>query len=274
MEAPYRRPIGIFDSGIGGVTIAKAIADQMPRESIIYFGDTLHLPYGEKSKPTIIKYSQRITDFLIQEEVKMIVIACNTASVYAYEALRNRCQQRGIPCLNVIDPVVQQVRSDPAINQIGVIGTRATIASAAYQEKITLGNGSKKVIGLATPLLAPMVEEGIYGQELSRQVVRFYLSKRELQSIDSLILGCTHYPLLVEDIAHYYQGRVKLLDVPRIVALQAENLLRSKGIQNINHKYFPNKWYVSEHTPMFEKNASMFFGDTIQVRVLPSITVD
>jgi len=185
-------PIGIFDSGIGGLTVAHALKEQMPNESIIYFGDTKHLPYGEKSEESIVNFSTKISKFLVNQNCKAIVIACNSASSVAFDVVKK--EAKNISVFNVIDPVIKEVVKVCADYDIGVIGTKATIKSNVYEHKIIKLCNSSKVSSLATPLLAPMIEEGFINEDISHTVIANYLSNKKLANIDHLILDCTHYP--------------------------------------------------------------------------------
>ena len=208
--------IGIFDSGIGGLTVAHALKEQMPNESIIYFGDTKHLPYGEKSKESIINFSNAISKFLVKKNCKAIVIACNSASSVAFENVKENF--KSIPVFNVIDPIVKYVNNNYIECKIGVIGTKTTIQSDVYKNKIISQNNKQKVVSLATPLLAPMIEEGFINQEISKKIIENYLKNHNLKNINSLILACTHYPLIQEEINDFYQNKVNVIDSANIVA--------------------------------------------------------
>jgi len=191
-----KQPVGIFDSGIGGLTVANAISKLLPEEELIYFGDTAHMPYGDKSKDLIKQYALRITEFLLHEKkCKAIVIACNTASAAAYEYLRDA--NKGItPIINVIDPIVEAVISDESIHRVGLIATKTTIGSGIYKEKLGRRKEELHYTELATPLLAPMIEEGFSDDTISHAVIHQYLEQEPLQHIDALILGCTHYVIV------------------------------------------------------------------------------
>ena len=202
-------PIGIFDSGIGGLTVAHAIKEALPNESIIYFGDTQHLPYGEKSEKLITEFSLKITEFLIKKKCKVIVIACNSASSIAYKNVKNLA--RNIPVFNVIDPVTNMISGDPKCVNIGVIGTKATITSNIYSKKILERDPEKNIYSLSTPLLAPMIEENFIKDEIREGIIENYLSNSILKDIDSLILGCTHYPLILNEISSFYNDIEKAL---------------------------------------------------------------
>ena len=200
------RPIGIFDSGIGGLTIADGLIQLMPHESLIYFGDTQHLPYGDKSLSTVQRYSRGISRFLKEKDCKAIVIACNTASALAFEVIREEFPDLEI--YNVIDPVAESAAR--ASSHIGVIATRATIGSKVYEKRIKSLHPNIEYSSLATPLLVPMIEEGFHTKNVSHEIIDLYLSNQVLKDIDSLILGCTHYPLIKEEIIDYYQGKVQI----------------------------------------------------------------
>ena len=168
------QPIGIFDSGIGGLTVARAIKDKLPHEKLIYFGDTAHLPYGDKSPDSIKYYSIRIAQFLLDNHCKMIVIACNTASALAYEAVKDFVGKRAL-VVNVIDPVVEKISKEKKLKTIGVIATKGTIKSGIHASKIKKANNKQEVYGLATPLLVPMIEEGFFNNKISRSIIHFLL---------------------------------------------------------------------------------------------------
>lgn len=260
------RPIGIFDSGIGGLTVAGAIKRVLPGESIVYFGDTAHLPYGDKSKDLIAHYAVEITRFLLEEKhCKAIVIACNTASAAAYEALRDTYKGT-VPVINVIDPMIEEVIADPALNNVGIIATKTTIASGVYQEKLSRRKPSLHFSALATPLLASMIEEGFYNNTISRAVLAEYLNDPALSGIDGLVLACTHYPLIKEEIDAFYSGKVKLFDSAEVVArklrgiLEKEHLLAS-GTDSDDH------FYVSDYTAAFEAATRIFFREKVTLEL-------
>lgn len=255
--------IGIFDSGIGGLTVANAIRAILPNETLIYFGDTAHFPYGDKSEDSIRFYSIKIARFLLQQNCKMIVIACNTASSHAYEVVKEFVGDQ-IPVINVIDPVVEKVTSDKNIKKIGVIGTKGTIKSNIYEKKIKKLKPSMEVSSLATPLLAPMIEEGFFNNTISKTIIDSYLSKPKLKKIDSIILACTHYPLIKKEVNAIYKNQVKIVDSAEMVAQYVKEVLVKK---KINHKGKSGKhrFYVSDYTESFDKSAGMFFGNKIKL---------
>ena len=255
------RPIGIFDSGIGGLTVANAVLKASPGEKLIYFGDTAHLPYGEKSPATIVRYSQAITDFLLSKNCKLIIIACNSASSVAYEEVRELAASKGVPVVNVIDPVVNYI-SKAGYSKVGIIGTRATIGSNIFPNKITAADSKINVASLATPLLAPMIESGFVKGDISRLVVENYLEDETLRDIEAIVLACTHYPLIKDQIEQYYASKglsTEILATNEIVAdyvkqlLMEKNLLRDSANKAIHH------FYVSDYTESFEQTTRLFY---------------
>ncbi|MFM2206527.1 MAG: hypothetical protein RL213_502 [Bacteroidota bacterium] len=262
-SASSARPIGIFDSGIGGLTVANAIRQVLPKESLVYFGDTAHLPYGDKSSDSIKYYSIRIAQFLLQQHCKMIVIACNTASSFAYETVKEFVGGK-VPVINVIDPVVEQVTRSKKHRKIGVIGTKGTVKSDIYAKKIHQRNRQLEVASLATPLLAPMIEEGFFDNKISRTVIASYLDSRKLSKIDSLILACTHYPLIKKEVEEYYKGSVEIVDSAGVVAGHVKDVLRKKKL--LSAKRNPvHKFYVSDFTKSFEESTRYFFKNRIHL---------
>tara|TARA_B100000768_G_C11204458_1_gene343214 strand:+ start:92 stop:898 length:807 start_codon:yes stop_codon:yes gene_type:complete len=255
-------PIGIFDSGIGGLTVAHAIRKVLPNEDIIYFGDTEHLPYGEKSKEAIKSYCRKIITFLIEKKCKAIIIACNSASSFADQDVIKLANQT--PIFNVIDPVISEICSQIDNSKIGVIGTKATITSKIYERKIKEINSNKVIQSLATPLLAPLIEEGFINESISSVVISKYLSNQTLDDIKHLVLACTHYPLIYKEIKQYYKGKINIIDSSKIVAnfvvkeLKKHNLISNKRTA----KY---QFYVSNYTESFEKSANFFFKEKIKL---------
>jgi glutamate racemase len=260
-------PIGIFDSGIGGLTVANALSKHLPNESMIYFGDTAHLPYGDKSPDSIKYYSIRIADFLLEKNCKAIVIACNTASAIAYEVVKKHVKNK-VMVFNVIDPVVENVcEQNP--KKVGVIGTKGTIKADAYAKKIKQLNSSIEVCSLATPLLAPMIEEGFFNNNISKTIINSYLSKPKLKKIDALILACTHYPLIKKEITEYYQKQINILDSADIVATKLKEKLKELNLLNLNTKKGKHHFFVSDFTKSFEKSTKLFFEGKINLEHFP-----
>jgi glutamate racemase len=263
MAALADGPIGIFDSGVGGLTVASAVKQLLPGESILYYGDTAHLPYGDKSPEAILYYSKKITDFLVEHECKVILAACNTISATVYDELSRYTGGRAIP-VNVIDPVVSSVVRLYHDSHIGVIGTKNTISSGAYPEKIKKLNPDARVTSVATPLLVPMIEEGFVYDDISNAIIRAYLSNGKLDGIQTLILGCTHYPIIRNQIRKYYDFRVEVVDSAMIVAAHLKEILESAKLTSRNGKS-TDKFFVSDHTEYFGKIAGIFFEKEISL---------
>ncbi len=261
MKQSPKRAIGIFDSGVGGLTVAHAIRTLLPGEELIYFGDTAHLPYGDKSRETIRYYSGEIADFLLEKNCKLIVIACNTASAYAYDAVLERVRDR-VPVINVIDPVVSHVFKSGNIGRIGIIGTKGTINSRSYEQKLKEAEPSIQTVMRATPLFVPMIEEGFIFDDISNAIIRAYLSEGEISRIDTLILGCTHYPIIKNQIRKFYNFKVDIIDSAQVVANELRRVLQEKGLLSPG-KTAGSSFYVSDYTDYFQKIASMFFEEDI-----------
>lgn len=256
-------PIGIFDSGIGGLTVAHAIAKELPNEQLVYFGDTAHLPYGDKSPDSIKYYAIRIAQFLLQKKCKMIVIACNTASALAYEAVKDFVGNQAI-VVNVIDSVVASVVGKKETKRIGVIGTKGTIKSDIYSQKIKKLNSKVDVASLATPLLVGMIEEGFFNNKISRTIINDYLSRPKLRKINSIILACTHFPLIKPEVEEYYKGKVEIVDSAKVVAKYVHTVLKKRKL-TASHKNPQHRFYVSDYTQSFEKSTKVFFRKKIKL---------
>ncbi len=262
-QTPMDKPIGIFDSGIGGLTVAKAIKNSLPNEQIIYFGDTMHLPYGDKSKSTLVSYSLQIVDFLISKGVKAIVIACNSASAMAFNEVE---KYSSVPVYNVIDPIVNYIESNRQISKnVGLIATKATVNSNVYSDKIESCCIGVTTTSLATPLLVPMIEEGFHNDKISETIISNYLGDKTLTGIDTLILGCTHYPLIESEIDDYYNGKVNILNSANIVADKVKELLHDSGLLNKSKEVKKDHFYVSDFTTSFENTANIIFSDKIHL---------
>ena len=257
------QPIGIFDSGVGGLTVAHAIKQILPGESLVYFGDTAHLPYGDKSAESISYYSHRITEFLLEHNSKVVLVACNTASASAFESLKKQFHDKTI-LIDVIDPVVDYM-STRSFRKIGVIGTKRTISSGTYENKIKLKSPSTSVVSLATPLLVPMIEEGFIFDDISNAIIRSYLSNESLTGIEALILGCTHYPIIKNQISKIFNFNVEVVDSARIVAMVLRDALERNKLLN-DSGIVKDQFYISDYTDYFEKIARMFFEGEINLR--------
>lgn len=265
MKAQANHPIGIFDSGIGGLTVAAAIHRLMPDEQLIYFGDTAHLPYGDKSAEAIRGYSRKITEFLLDKQCKAIVIACNTAASAALGDVKELTRGRAV-ATNVIDPMVAYVSEKYPEKKIGVIGTKGTIGSRIYPRKFKQKAPDILVSSAATPLLCPMIEEGFYNNNISRTIIYNYLSKNNLEDIEALILGCTHYPLIKKEVESYYDRPVEVIDSSEIVAKSLKAQLVKAKLLNAGKPAGPNEFYVSDYTVSFREGTQLFFPGEIDLR--------
>jgi glutamate racemase len=260
-------PIGIFDSGVGGLTVASAVRRLLPEETIIYYGDTAHLPYGDKSAEAILYYSKKITDFLLKWDCKIILAACNTVSATVWDELCTYTGTRSIP-VNVIDPVVSRITGLHRGSNFGIIGTKNTIGSNAYPDKIKRLDPLAKVASMATPLLVPMIEEGFVNDEISNAIIKTYLSDEKLSNTEVLVLGCTHYPIIRDQIISYYNGRVEVVDSAMIVASHVRDLIRAgsdAGSVPGKGRASADRFFVSDYTEYFEKIAGRFFRDDITI---------
>lgn len=267
MKLEKQHPIGVFDSGIGGLTVAHAIKKLLPGERMIYFGDTAHLPYGDKSEAAIQAYSVKIADVLLKKGCKVIVIACNSASSAAYELLKEYVRN-DVHIINVIDPMVSIVLGQFEGQEVGLIGTKRTVQSGVYNRKIGEGNKSIAVHSVATPLLAPMIEEGFFNNQISYEIIAQYLSDPSLQHIQALILACTHYPLIKKQIDQFYGGKMKILDSSEVVAQALKKYLEGKDLLN-NDAAGVDHFLVSDYTKSFEAAAQIFFHKEVRLEKHP-----
>lgn len=267
---PNTQAIGIFDSGIGGLTIAKALQEALPHERFLYFGDTAHLPYGDKSLDTIQGYALAITQFLLSQQVKAIVIACNTASAAAYEQVVLAAGH--VPVFEVITPAVHTALAATHTQRIAVIGTKTTIGSHVYVRHIHAQRPDAFVLEKATPLLAPMIEEGWANNTLTQGVIDAYMSDTGFQHIDTLILGCTHYPLIKEPIARYFtenlQHNIAVIDSSVALALRVREALTELDLLAPAHGKPLHQFFVSDLTDSFANTAALFFGKKLPLERL------
>lgn len=266
MLKPHQRhqPIGVFDSGIGGLTVANAIIKHLPEEEIIYFGDTFHLPYGDKSADAIRYYSLKIVKFLLEKNCKMIVVACNSASSAAYDVLLDFFKDQAL-FVNVVDPLVEEVVKNK-FKHVGVIATKATIRSGIYKSKLQKAQPGIKVSSMATPLLVPIIEEGYFNDNISEAVIEKYLSDKTFYGIEALLLACTHYPLIRKSIENFFSGKVHVYDSTDVVAAVVrkkllENDLLNEGKRNSHH------FYVSDYTKSFEETTRIFYKEKIRLEL-------
>jgi glutamate racemase len=258
-----KQPIGIFDSGVGGLTVAHAIKQILPGESLIYFGDTAHLPYGDKSEESIRYYSHRITEFLLEHNSKVVLVACNSASASAFDTLKKEFREKTI-LIDVIDPVVDYL-STKKFRRIGVIGTKRTISSGTYEKKIMEKSPATTVVSLATPLLVPMIEEGFIFDDISNAIIRSYLSNEALTDIQALILGCTHYPIIKNQISKIFNFNIEVVDSARIVSMVLRDVLEKNNLLN-DSGIVKDKFFISDYTAYFEKIARMFFEGELNLK--------
>ncbi len=222
-----RQPIGVFDSGVGGLTVLKQLVLRMPRERLVYLGDTARLPYGTKSKETVLKYSMKNASFLLEKGVKCLVVACNTASSLALDELRKNFD---MPVIGVIQPGAKKAASASRVRRIGVIGTLATVRSKAYEEAIESYGSDIEVTSVPCPLFVALAEEGWVEDEVTRRVAERYLRSLKDKGIDVLVLGCTHYPLLKPVLSQVMGKDVALVDSAEEAANEVASLLREKGL--------------------------------------------
>ncbi len=260
-------PIGIFDSGIGGMTVARAVTKLLPQENTIYFGDTAHLPYGDKSMAAIQAYSIKICNVLLQQKCKLILIACNSASAAAFELAREYVGSKA-HVMNVIDPVVDYIKERYAGKTLGLIGTKQTVLSNVYKKKVDALDRDITLKSLATPLLAPMIEEGFFDNSISESIIARYLSDPGLEGISALILGCTHYPLIKKQIRLFYNGQVEILDTSEIVAHSLRAWLEQHYLTNQAGEG-KRDFFVSDYTQSFEASTKLFFGKPTSLQHYP-----
>lgn len=253
------RPIGVFDSGLGGLTVVKALKELLPNESIVYFGDTARLPYGVKSQGLVKQYSKEIIKFLLEKNAKAVIIACNTATAMALNSLKN--EFKDIPIIGVIDPGSEKAIFETTTKKIGVIGTIATISSGAYEKSIQQKNNKVKIISKACPLFVPFVEEGLINGPAINEIAKHYLSSFN-NNVDTLILGCTHYPLL-KDIIFDNTENINLIDSASSVAEVAYKILLQHKLLSDKKNLGALDCYVTDLPMRFEELGNIFFGSDI-----------
>ena len=267
MNLSAAAPIGIFDSGIGGLTVAHKVREFLPHERIIYFGDIAHLPYGDKSAAAIQAYSVKITDVLLQQGCKMILIACNSASAAAFDLVKEYVGSKA-KVFNVIDPVVNYTAANYPEKTVGLIGTKQTINSNIYELKVKQLNETIIMKSLATPLLVPMIEEGFFENKISHEIINNYLNDEALTGMEALILGCTHYPLIKREIDELLNHQVDILDSASIVAQALKKYLSEQDLL-ASTRMDTDRFLVSDITKSFESSAKMFFQDLIKLEKYP-----
>ncbi len=241
-------PIGVFDSGVGGLTVVSEIMRQLPGENLVYFGDTARVPYGSKSKKTVLKYSKQIVRFLKTKNVKAIVVACNTASALALDEIANELD---IPIIGVVKPGAKMAVETTKTGNVGIIGTESTIKSGIYNDYIRELNADVTVVSKPCPLFVPLVEEGLLEDRVTDDIVGRYLRVMKEYKVDSLVLGCTHYPLISNAIERFMGKRVNLVNPAFETAKSLKELLTEQGMLNTSKKKPEYQYYVSDGVEKF-----------------------
>lgn len=267
MENKRTAPIGVFDSGVGGLTVVREIIRQLPDENIVYFGDTARVPYGSKSKNTIIRFSEQIIRFLKTKQVKAIVIACNTASALALDAVRDEFD---VPILGVVIPGARAAVVATTNGKVGVVGTEATVQSGMYTKVIQEMNPEIEVIEKACPLFVPLVEEGFKEHHVTQEVIDYYLDSMKKTDIDAMILGCTHYPLLRSKIRAYMGEKIQIVNPAYETAMDLRKLLIEKDMGNDGTATAASRYefFVSDAAEKFRK-----FANTVMPFDVPETNV-
>jgi glutamate racemase len=253
------KPIGIFDSGIGGLTVLKELCKKLPHENTVYLGDTARVPYGIRSPETVTRYSFENTRFLFSKEVKMIVVACNTASSVSLESIRNAAP---VPFVGVIGPGAKAAAAATENKKIGIIGTEATIKSNSYAQAIKSIDSDIEVFGIACPLFVPLVEEGWTEGKIAEMIAQEYLREIKRKDIDTLVLGCTHYPLLKGTLAAVMGENVRLIDSAIETALEVEAILKNLSLLNTSGGKI-REFFVTDSPEKFKTVGEIFLGEHI-----------
>ncbi|MEG8946514.1 glutamate racemase [Rosettibacter firmus] len=254
-------PIGFFDSGIGGLTVVKSVIELLPNENIVYFGDTARVPYGNKSNETVIEYSLQAANFLLRKNIKLLVVACNTASSVALKELRRFLT---IPVIGMIEPGSKMALQETKNGNIGVIGTISTINNKAYSNQIKKLNPKVKVFEKACPLFVPLAEEGWINHKATELIAREYLKELKEKKIDTLVLACTHYPILSDVIQKVIGKNVKLVHSGEPAAKIIEEYLNGRGLRNTSNQLGKREFYVSDVPNKFNEIAERFLGTKIK----------
>jgi glutamate racemase len=258
-------PIGVFDSGIGGLTVARELMRQLPDEAIVYVGDTARVPYGPKSPETVRRYSREIAAYLLTQEVKAIVVACNTATAHALAALRDELP---VPVIGVVEPGARAALGPPGSarpQRVGVIGTVGTVRSGAYERALRAIDPLVEVVARPCPLFVPLVEEGWLAHDATRLVAHEYLDPLRDERVDTLVLGCTHYPLLKALIGDVVGGRVRLIDSAEETAAEAGRVLADAGLRAARSAVPPrHRFVVTDAAEQFSRTAAHFLGAPLE----------
>jgi glutamate racemase len=254
---PRSKPIGVFDSGIGGLTVVRALHKRLPHENIVYFGDTARVPYGPKSPQVVREYAAQDVDFLVSKDVKMVVIACNTVSSVALDVVQKHAK---VPVIGVIHPGAEAALRATKKKRVGVIGTRATVNSNAYVHTLRQLDKEVQVFSQECPLFVPLAEEGWVDHKVTELVAKEYLFPLKLERIDTLILGCTHYPILNDAIERVIDDDVTLIDSGEATALKVEELLGEEELRNTSNHRANLQFYVSDIPAKFAEIGERFLG--------------
>jgi glutamate racemase len=262
-----RAPIGVFDSGLGGLTVFKALARRMPEESLVYFGDTAHVPYGSKSPQAIARYSTAVARFLAARGIKLLVVACNTSSAWALPAIRRAVK---VPVIGVVEPGARAALAVTRGKRVGVIGTEATVKSGAYPKALKALARGVKTSSQACPLFVPLVEEGWWTGPVVVEVARRYCAPLKAAKVDTLILGCTHYPFLKKVIAKTMTPRVRLIDSADETARETERVLSELGLRAPKGRRGGREFYASDAPQRFARLGRRMLGSAVAgVRLHP-----
>ena len=254
------KPIGVFDSGIGGLTVVRALMERLPHENIVYFGDTARVPYGPKSPQVVREYTKQDTDFLVSHGVKMIVVACNTVSSVALDVVQKHAK---VPVVGVIVPGAKAAVKATKKKRIGIIGTVGTITSNAYTNAIRQHDDSITVVGTACPLFVPLAEEGWIDHQATAMIAKEYLFPMKLQKIDTLVLGCTHYPILKDVIKNVFDDTVGLIDSGEAAAGEVEEILDTQNLRNPSTHQANVQFFVSDIPYKFTEVGERFLGQKL-----------
>jgi glutamate racemase len=255
-----QQPIGVFDSGVGGLTVVRALMDRLPHESIVYFGDTARVPYGVKSVETISQYARQIAEFLLEKRVKLLIVACNTMAAVASQVIADLSS---VPVIDVIDAGARNAVAKTRDKQVGVIGTLTTVNSGAYDRAILHLDTEMRIQSQACPLFVPLVEEGWLDHPVTRLTAQEYLAPLVRRGIDTLVLGCTHYPLLKPLLQDVVGEGIRLVDSAETVAEQAGALLARERLAQSPHAQAHHQFFVTDVPLRFQEIGERFLGRTL-----------
>jgi glutamate racemase len=261
MSAFFQSPIGLFDSGVGGLTVMREVVRQLPHENMIYLGDTARLPYGSKSPQAVLRYTLDGVSFLLERKIKLLIIACFTASSHAMEALE---QKLSIPVIGVIQSGFEELMARTRSKKVAILGTASTIKSGVLQSLILERSPSATIFPIACPLLAPLIEEGLSDHPATQLIIRHYLAPLHAENVDSVLLACTHYPLIRSAIQEILGPRVQLIEPAQRSALEAKERLASHGLLNLDKRAPSYEFYATDDPAKFHRLTNQFFGPEIK----------